>query len=61
MKKKYTGLMTARMAVECQPLLQGSLQRIKGKTKTSNWKEENIEVEEFGVTSIGVSDISATP
>lgn len=59
MKRTYTGLYTCRMVVENQPLLQNSTQKIKAKTKSSNWKEENITVEEFGVTGISVSDISS--
>ena len=61
MKEKYTGLKTTRIAVECHPLLEGSIQKIEGKTKASNWQEENITVEEFGMTDIHVSDISTTP
>lgn len=61
MKKKYTGLVTTRIAVECHPLMEGSMQKIEGKTNTSNWSEEHITVEEFGLTDITVSDISTTP
>jgi hypothetical protein len=61
MKKKYSGLSTRRMAVWCHPLLQGSLQKIEGKTNTSSWKEENITVEEFGMTDINVTSITSTP
>ena len=35
--------------------------KIEGKTKSSNWKEENITVDEFGMSDIGVSDITSTP
>ena len=49
------------MAVWCHPLLQGSLQKIEGKTNTSSWKEENITVEEFGMTDINVTSITSTP
>ena len=61
MKKKYSGLSTRRMAVWCHSLLQGSIQKIEGKTNTSSWKEENITVEEFGMTDINVTSITSTP
>ena len=58
MKKKYPGLSTGRFLVECQPLLQASNVKLKAKTKNENWKEEDVKVEEFGLTDIQVSDIT---
>ena len=59
MKKQYSGLTTKRMTVVCESsMMVGSNQKIKAKTKNQNWKEEIIEVEEFGLTDIQVSDIT---
>lgn len=58
MKKTYQGLHTRRMVVECQPLMANSNQKIKAKTKNKNWTEEDVNVEEFGLTDIQVSDIT---
>lgn len=61
MKRNYQGLSTYRVSVTGQPLANSNV-RIKGKTKSSDWKEENITVDEFGMSDIGVTDIgSSTP
>lgn len=52
------------MVVECQPLMANSNQKIKAKTKgpgtTTEWSEEGVVVEEFGMTDINgnLSDIT---
>lgn len=56
MKKKYTGLSTFRIAVECQPLMQASNQKLKAKTKVKDWEKENVDVE-MGMTDINVSSL----
>lgn len=56
MKKKYTGLSTCRIAVECQPLMQASNQKLKAKTKVKDWEKENVDVE-MGMTDINVSSL----
>lgn len=66
MKRTYTGLSSRRIVVESQPLMQYSKQEIKGKTNhqgttNTNWTQENITVEEFGMSDITVTDISSTP
>lgn len=66
MKRTYTGLSSRRIVVESQPLMQYSKQEIKGKTNqhsspNTNWAQENITVEEFGMSDITVTDISTTP
>lgn len=61
MKRDYQGLSTYRVSVTGQPLMANSKVKIEGKTKSSNWKEENITVDEFGMSDIGVSDITSTP
>ena len=61
MQTKYSGLSTLHVVVGCHPLLQGSNQKIEGKTNPSSWKEENITVEEFGMTDINVTSITSTP
>ncbi|MBO6026093.1 MAG: hypothetical protein J6W75_12550 [Bacteroidaceae bacterium] len=61
MKRNYQGLFTRRISVSGQPLMQFSNQKIEGKTKTNNWKAEDITVEEFGMSDIGVTDITSTP
>lgn len=58
MKRTYTGLSIRCIVVGSQPLLQNSNQKIKAKTQKSDWSKEDIEVEEFGLTDIQVSDIS---
>jgi hypothetical protein len=58
MKQTYHGLYTQRICVDCQPFLANSNVKIEGKTKSSNWKEEPVTVEEFGMSDISVSDIS---
>ena len=61
MKRNYQGLSTYRVSVTGQPLANSNV-RIKGKTKRSNWQEENITVDECGMSDIGVPDIgSSTP
>ena len=51
MKKTYPGLSTRRIAVECQPFMKGSNQKIKAKT-VQDWKSENVDVE------MGLSDMT---
>ena len=61
MKRDYQGLSTYRVSVTGQPLMANSIVKIEGKTKSSKWKEENITVDEFGMSDIGVTDITSTP
>ena len=49
MKKQYSGLTTERVTVVCEsPLMVGSIQKIKAKTKVQDWQTEDKEVE-FGI------------
>jgi hypothetical protein len=48
MKKVYTGLTTERVTVRLEsPLMVGSNQKIKAKKSNTEWKEENVEVEDM--------------
>ncbi|MBR1787823.1 MAG: hypothetical protein IJ762_01345 [Bacteroidaceae bacterium] len=58
MKKTYQGLTTTRIPIECQPLMQGSNVKIKAKTKNKEWREEEVKVDEFGLTDISVSNLN---
>ena len=57
MKKKYQGLTTTRIPIEGQSFLKGSNVKIKAKTKNEEWKKEEVEVEEFGLTDISTSTL----
>jgi len=55
MKRTYTGLSTRRVVVEgAGPLLQGSAQKIKSKTKVQDWHETE-ETHEMGISDIQLS------
>ena len=60
MKQNYQGLSTRRVAVECQPLLQNSNQKIKAKTKVEDWQTENKDVE-FGISNELSGTMQVTP
>ena len=58
MKKTYQGLTTTRISIECQPLMQASNVKIKAKTKNREWREEEVQVDEFGLTDISISTLN---
>ena len=48
MKKEYTGLTTERITVVCEsPLMTGSDVKLKAKKSNTEWKEEDVKMEEM--------------
>ena len=50
--------MVKRTTVETEPMMTGSPQTIKAKTKTKDWQTENINTE-MGIGDITVTNISS--
>lgn len=58
-KKTYNGIITTRSRVESAPMLDASKVKLKAKTKTQDWKKEDID-KEMGIGDMTISDISTS-